>query len=274
MRTLAVSALVCGALAGAAGGQGPPVRLEFRCVPQIGTPGTMAGPPGVVDVVPTPANIVLMVEEVQRFELQYRVLDLNPADTIVPAGISAAWINITSGNPPVGSYAPALLSRFERQTNTPLELPGPVDTSGPPTPAGSIISMSVGLHRPLREGTTKHGFVPNGSIVSNGITGILPLAIAAPNQGNVNIGADNTAWYGLYSFNFTAAARGATTFSVMAMPDVNTGNTFGYFNDGVVVPLNSPNSVPCSQRITVIPAPGALAILCAWGVTVFRRRRV
>jgi len=244
--------------------------MEFRCVRQSGTPNVT--PPGVVDEAII-ANLAVQPGSTTRFELQYRILDLNLSDAIVPAGLSAASINILSSNAAAGTFTRAQLSRAEAQNAAPAVPPTSPDTSGLPTGTASV---RAGLHAPFRGGlsdSNNNTLPANGTIAANGITGILPLTISESGQGNPDAGADNNAWYGLYSFNFVAGAGGTTTITAAAVPDPNTGNTFGYFNSGAAVPLNSANSTGCTQLITVVPAPGALALLGMGGLIAGRRRR-
>gem|GEM_PF-1576236 len=286
MKKFAVSALAIAALAGSAMGQ--PVRFELRLVPQSGTVTSPAGA-GVIDLAATP-NIGANADRTRRFELQYRVLDLDPNDAVfVPAGLAAASINITVGNTTAGSFDRAQLSRFEASTNTPTTPPSSPDLSGLPTPAAA--AGRAGLHAPYRGGLSNandNTLPANGRIVTNaafpaanpggmpptpagpvttGIMGLLPLSISQPNQGNVNIGSDNTAWFGLYSFTFTAAdgfggSGTNVTITAAAEADPNTANSFGWFNDGTAVPVTSGNAVDAivTFSISALSPPGACCL--------------
>lgn len=273
MKKFAVSALAIAALAGAAHAQ--PVRLEFRLVPQTGTP-----PAAVTDsALTTPATPITLsgTSRTQRYELQYRVLDLNTADNVFPAGLSAAQINITASSPTAGTFARAQLSRFERQTNNATTPPSSPDNSGLPL-GGS--STGTGLHSPFRGGMAdqnNNDLPANGTVAPNGILSILPLTISQPNQGNELIGSPNTAWWGLYSFTFTAADLfgGDITITAEAQADPNSGNRFGWFSDGAAVPEQSTNATAgvTHLRIVAIPAPGTAALVGLGGLVAFRRRR-
>jgi hypothetical protein len=266
--------VACGVTASAVRAQGP-VRLEFRLVPQVGTPA--ATPPGVTDLPPTSAASPLNVAGVQRFELQYRVLDLDPTDVIVPAGLAAALVDFTVSGSAGGTLERAPLSRFERQTNSATNPPGPVDTSGPSTSENG--ARSTGLHSPFRGGMadqSNNTLPANGTMTAQGIERITPLSIAPSNQGNANIGADSQWWYGLYSFNYlpAAGATGFVTVVVMVEPDAQTGNGFAFYNDGFSAPVPSASFAGATAYLAVLPGPGVGLVLgCGASVFMGRRRR-
>jgi uncharacterized protein (TIGR03382 family) len=276
VKKFVVSALAVAALAGSALGQAQPVRLEFRIVPQTGTVTTPAGT-GIVDSALTTApGPTLTSGSVQRYALQYRVLDLDPSDAVnVPAGLSACSINITisGAGGAGGSLAAAQLTRFQAQlaNTTP---PASPDVSGLPTGAAAV---RTGMNTPYRGGfsdANNNALPSNGTVVPGGITGILPLAISQTNQGNANNGIDNTAWYGLYTFNLTVGTvAGNYTVTAEATADPGSGNRFGWFNDGVAVPAQSANATTGVTHFRIVPAPGAFALLGLGGLVAGRRRR-
>jgi len=277
MKNLVLSVLAVAALAGTANAQ---ARLELRLVRQSGNVTTPAGA-GVTDV---DINNVYSGApgDVLRFELQYRVVDLDDTDDITPAGLSSGTINISTTT---GTLTRAQLSRFEAQlaATTP---PTSTDTSGLPTPAAN--SGRRGLHAPFRGGLAdaNNNDLPANGIVNvdtnadpnlytpgpgNTLLSITPVSVSQNNQGNANNGIDNSGWYGLYSFNYTVGAT--NTFVVAAaIADPQTGNSYGYFNDGVAVPVTSQVSTGASYRI-IVPAPGAAALVGLGGLLVARRRR-
>lgn len=276
MKKFTVSALAVAALAGSAIAQ--PVRMEFRIVPQTGTPPATVND-GPLTTAGTPITLS-GTERTQRYELQYRILDLIPNDDVFPAGLTAAEIDITVSNPASGSFARAQLSRFEAQLAGTVP-PTTSDSSG--LPSGAAIGRA-GLHSPYRGGMSNQNdntLPANGTPdVRAGVVGIfsvLPLAISQTNQGNPDVGSPNDAWFGLYSFTFTAADlfSGSVTITAQAKADPNTQNSFGYFNDGMAVPVTSSNSVPgvTHLNIVAIPAPGAAALVGLGGLVAFRRRR-
>jgi len=277
MKNLVLSALVVAALAGTANAQ---ARLELRVVRQNGVPSNPVGA-GVTDVdvnnsVTTTAGTTL------RFELQYRVLDTDVNDIVVPAGLSSATINITSGT---GTLTRAQISRAENgQTGS--DLPLSPDTTGLPAPAAA--SGRRGLHAPFRGGLvdSNNNDLPSNGVVNvdtnadpnlytpgngNTLLSVTPVSISQNNQGNADNGIDNNNWYGVYSFNYTVGSAN-DIINVAAIADAVTGNSFGYFDDGNAVPVTSADATGASYRI-VVPAPGAAALIGLGGLLVARRRR-
>lgn len=271
MKKFAVSALAVAALAGAAFGQGQTtdqVQLQLRLVPQTGLPAD-----AVVDHVGDQHPDTLTgAGQVFRFEVQYRLVDLNTGDAFFPAGLTAGNLRITaSGGTGNGQLERALISRFEAQQagSTPPTSP---DTSGNPT--GAFLG-AAGLHRPFRGGIPAPA--PNNDNPANGIfsgdnleiSGITPLSLSQSDQN------EDGAWYGLYSFNFVSGSSAGPdniTLTVAFDADPTTGNRFGFFTDGDPVPVTSPNATGDTATI-VVPAPGALALLGLGGLVAGRRRR-
>lgn len=264
MKKFAVSALAIAALAGVA--QAQPVRLELRLVPQTGTVAT-----SVVDAASS-AEITAAGQS-RRFEIQYRILDLIDTDDIFPAGLTAGQMNVTVAGGVNATFSRALISRFEAQQagGTPPTSP---DASGAPTGA---LAGATGMHRPFRGGipapSPNNTHPSNGTIAANGITGITPLTLSQPDQGNNNPGE----WYGLYSFDFlfNSGANGNYTITAEFVADAGTGNRFAFFSDANPSPVQSTNATAGTivQSVNVIPAPGAMALLGAGGLMAARRRR-
>jgi uncharacterized protein (TIGR03382 family) len=178
----------------------------------------------------------------------------------------------------------AVLSRFESQLAAATPPVSP-DTSGNGT--GTSLT-TAGLHKPFRGGIPTGGTnpaAPNNGNPANGvfssgnqvISGITPLSLSQNDQGNANVGQDNNAWYGLYSFLFVVgntASAGTAVITASFDADATTGNRFGYFNDGDPVPQTSSNAtLATANQIINIPAPGAVALLGLGGLIAGRRRR-
>jgi hypothetical protein len=264
--------------------------MELRIVRQSGTPtlGTTTTPP-VTDIdVNSSANCV--AGDVLRFELQFRIIDTNTADAIIPDGLTSASVNITSGG---GTLDRAILSRREHSLagiNGPL----PTDSTG----QGSVAQGAgrTGLHNPYRGGLTdtNDNDLPSNGIVlvdsnpdpahfhpgaGNTLLSITPLSLAASHQGNENLDdGDDTngttnelTWYGLYSFTYTCGAAN-DTINANNVADAQTGSAFGFWVEGSGIPITSVTATGASYRI-VVPAPGAAALLGLGGLIVARRRR-
>ncbi|MFN7022587.1 MAG: hypothetical protein ACK4WH_14855 [Phycisphaerales bacterium] len=274
MKKFVLSSLVLAALAGTAVAQ--PVRMELRLVRQDGTP------PGTVTDIDIDSSVTANPGDVLRFEMQYRILDLDLNDDIFPAGLTAATIDITSST---GTLLRGQLSRFEAQLAGALNPPTSTDSSG--LPSGSA-SGRQGLHSPFRGGLSNAN---NNDLPSNGVSNVdinpdpalytpgpgntllsvTPLAISQHNQGNPDVGSDNEWWFGLYTFTYTVG-NSNDVINANNVADPQTFNSFGYFSDGLAVPLTSGNSVGASYRI-IGPAPGSVALLGLGGLLVARRRR-
>jgi hypothetical protein len=262
---------------------GPPattgdVRAELRIVAQDGLP-TDAG--GVVDHTGANFNVhtpTMGPNHVRRFEVQYRLIDLNLADTFVPAGLNAGVLTIRAGsNPALGRLDRAVLSRFE--ANLAADAP-PVspDLSGGQTVAAAL--QLRGLHRPFRGGIP--GPPPNNDNSANGafqnssltLRNAVPLCLTQNDQ-NASGGPDGQgAWYGLYSFNFISGLGiGTVDLTAEFVADTPGGVRFGFFNSGIPTPVNGTNATPGAASLEVaIPAPGSLVSLAVLGVALSRRR--
>jgi len=288
MKKVLLSAMVVAALTGSAMAQND-ARFELRLVRQIGTPGNPGSSNPVVDVADPLNTVACVAGDTLRFELQYRIFDLNIDDDNIPAGLSSATINIVSAG---GTLLRAQLSRNEGgsvATN-----PVSPDASGLPTGTTTTTdpafsgpnSARRGLHAPFRGGMANASLndLPSNGIVNvdanpdpglyapgsgNTLLSITPLAIAQPNQGT-SVGAEST-WYGLYSFNYVCGSANDQIL-VSAVADAQTGNRFGYFADGNPVPVTSNNAIGGFYNI-VVPAPGAAALLGLGGLIAARRRR-
>lgn len=270
MKKFAVSALAIAALAGTALGQGMTtnqVRLELRLVSQMGLPGTSPVTSADVD---THTDTTSGAGVARRFEVQYRLVDLDPNDSFVPAGLTAGNLRIIATG---GTLERAILSKNEAR-NPSGGLPSisqsvNLDTDTSAISGNATIGAFRGLHAPFRGGIPAPA--PNNDNPANGtfsmgntvIAGITPLSLSQTDQ-------NDGGWYGLYSFNFIPTSNGRVDVSFDADPQ--TGNRFGFFTDGDPVPVTSPVATSDSANI-LIPAPGAMALLGLGGVIAGRRRR-
>jgi hypothetical protein len=270
VKNVVVSALAIAALAGSAFAQDA-VRLELRLVSQMGTPSNPASPVTSQDVL-THTDTTSGIGVARRFEVQYRIVDLNDGDTIVPAGLTAGSLRLVATG---GTLEKAILSRQEARNpsaGTPALIP--VSQSVNLDTDNYIISGAAGspwrgMHQPFRGGfnpTSDNNQASNGTLSPDSMTlsGIVPLVLVQTDQ-------NDGGWYGLYSFNFLPTA-GSGTVMVSFDADTTTGNRFGYFNDGNPAPLNSGNATTDSANI-LVPAPGAFALLGLGGLLANRRRR-
>jgi MYXO-CTERM domain-containing protein len=205
----------------------------------------------------------------RRFEIQYRLVDLNAADAFVPAGLTSGNLRIVASG---GTLERAILSKNEAR-NPSGGLPA-VGTSVNLDTDNSIISGVAGspwrgMHQPFRGGftTASDNTLPaNGALSPDGMTlsQITPLTLSQSDQ-------NDGGWYGLYSVNFIPTA-GTGQINISFDADATTQQRFGFFSDGSPVPVTSGVATTDSATI-VVPAPGAFALLGLGGLIAARRRR-
>lgn len=259
--------------------------LELRVVPQTGSPVN------VVEDLSGAFNTPVVGTPVfrdRRFEVQYRLIDTDTTDGIVPFGLQRTRLDITSaisGSLNAIWMEPVLLSRFEAQNHAWATPPAPRDTSGPNTSA----IPSRGLHTPFRGSLTFPDFPENG-LVSAGpdgsprITGIRPTCSAfftgfgtgqysVPGTVNGDAAGD---WYGLYSFYIQVGTPSVDTqITVTASLSSELGPaSFAWFPSDGSEPRIAFQSASASAGVMVlIPAPSAALALLPMFLAATRRRR-
>lgn len=260
--------------------QGPStnqVRCEYRLVPQTGLPGM---PGGVVSSLATTHEAISGAGAISRFELQYRITDLNPGDQFVPVGLSAADVRVRATGQTAGGYLEtALLSRDESGSpgpgSRPVADPANLDTDLSPAAA----SGARGLHRPFRVGLGGPP-PPNNDGIANGRFSADRLTIervAVLTLGSVGQ-SDPDGWFGIYSFNYVSGSTpsiGTVSISVDFIRDPATTNAFAFWTEHSPVPVVSPvASDVVTVTIPVVPTPGsATLIFVSSAVPILRRRR-
>lgn len=182
-----------------------------------------------------------------RFEVQYRITDLDVEDLVLPAGLRMAIMNISLvGLPADWTLRPAALSQEEANLADGSP-PEPTDSSGPALPTADSANPA-GLHHPFRGALPGPvGTEYNGHIAPSAISGVRPLSIAPNDQGVLG-----AFWYGLYSFDIIAGALPFTqpiTLTAEFVPTPPSTVRFTYFDDGGPMPLSSPNATPGSISI-------------------------
>lgn len=221
----------------------------------------------------------------RRFSVQYQIQEGAGFEGLI-ASLASMQFNIT-GSLSGGTLANwgvdrALLTAAQSRTNlaTNAVLPvGSSDTSGDAT--GTFAGVT-GLWRTYRGGlspaTAAGNSLPsNGTLAANGILFITPLTLTQLNQYPAN---DPNAWYGLYDFNVIVGDNmgpGEVTVTLDASPvvDGQTGNAWGGYEDGDVIPRTSQRFMGGRAQFGVeaIPAPGSLALIGLGGLIAARRRR-
>jgi len=196
----------------------------------------------------------------KRIEAQFRIIDLDLTDQLVPAGLTTMMVDIKLFPPEAGTLDRALLSRFEtaQAGSTP---PASVDCSGLPTNA---FGASTGIHRPYRGGigppAPGNNNPVNGTLGPGQINGILPFSLSQNDQAHPP-SPTNPGFYGLYSFAFQPALNfsGLVVITVRAVPDAMTGNAFAFYSDGDPIPHASATAAAGSISIEV---PGGTPTVC------------
>jgi len=257
-----------------------PILLEFRLVPQSGLlPGIISD--DQITLVSISLDHITPEQRTRRFELQFRLIDLNPADEIVPSGLSAVVIDITAavtGGPAADlTVTKARISNYESRYSSSVP-PTSTDSSGFPTGG---FTGARGLHAPYRGGISgpppNNDSVPNGTINGLDILQITPICLGGSGQGDPGIDpANQNAWYGLYSFELTAGNdfAGFVTYEASSRIDPGTGSRFGFFNSGFAVPLTSSAAVDASITTVVINIPAPASAVFMGMLAAYIRGRV
>lgn len=231
------------------------VRLDLRIVPQTGTPATT-----VVDTTPAALPPPSGPGQAIRFEIQYRITDLDVEDPVLPAGLRMAIMNLSAtGLPPDWTLRAAALSQEEANLADGSPPPS-TDASGPALPTADSASPA-GLHHPFRGALPGPvGTEYNGHIAPSFITGIRALSVAQNDQGVLG-----AFWYGLYSFEIVAGTAPFAlpiTLTAELVPTPPSTVRFTYFDDGGPLPLTSANATTGS--VTINP-PQSSSFGCCTG---------
>ncbi len=202
-----------------------------------------------------------------RFHVRYFITDANgTADGHVSAGLSATSLTISSNIPAThGMFSAAELT--ETEANGPNNV-GPFGFTNPDT---SDPSGDFGLNNPFRTGVfpqSNGDFTPVGGNLN--IFNALPITTSAP--GHRSDTQASRRW-GVYSFEFmlTDNAVGTYTINVDGQGFLFFPRTTGGANLNGVNGNQQVNG--SSFTFTVVPAPGAAALLGLGGLVAARRRR-
>lgn len=307
-KIVVLSAAAVMALAGSALAQNG-AQLQLRFVPETGGFGAAspitAWPTTATAAINGPVAFNTTTFRTIRLRLDYRVVDTNPGDAIVTAGLVAGNLNITSaatgtvapGNTTVGPSA--ITGRENGQTSNPNPTATGTGTSsnnwvGNDTTAASTRTGLAGTFRGGFTDPNNNAEASNGVVTGLSILSIVPTAIsqhhqdeagfddgsggaAYPLAGGAPGAGQQTEWYTLYVLTVAAAtaSNGTLTLTAAFQPDVGTGNAFGYFITSTNVPQTSTNAQSASITINIpgVPAPGSVALLGMGGLLAARRRR-
>lgn len=280
LSTMAVLAAAGSAMAQGQATAAATLKLRIVPVSVSGTTLTFGGT--AADVAFGSAN------RTRRFSIQYQIQEGAGFEGAI-ASLASLQMNVSSsqsGGSVSSSFGRSSLSRAQGSNaigGAPADsgdAVGPTDTTGATT--GTFAGVT-GLHRAFRGGlspnTAAGNTLPsNGTLTASGISQITPLTLSQLNQAPAN---DPTAWYGLYDFDITVGNNtGATdvlvSLAVAAIADSQTGNSWGAYEDGDVIPRTSRNSMSTGASFSVIadiPAPGSVALIGLGGLVAARRRR-
>lgn len=221
----------------------------------------------------------------RRFSVQYQIQEGAGFEGAI-ASLASMQFNIT-GSISGGTLSNwgvdrALLTAAQARTSGTPNSVGPVpatDASGDTT--GTFAGVT-GLWRTYRGGLSPataagNGLPSNGTLAADGIYFITPLTLSQLNQFPAD-GAGN--WYGLYDFNVIVGDNNGpgevtVTLDVNPVADAQTGNAWGGYEDGDVIPRTSQSFMGGRAQFAVeaIPAPGSLALIGLGGLIAARRRR-
>jgi len=298
VKKIVLSALALASLAGSAmaqtmpDGWAAPFRVEFAIVPRLDT-----GTPTSHSFTDITTPITAAAGATQRFQVRYRIVDIDGADPKFQLGLSTASFNVIASNTQVGSFSTdfqglpaARLSkraggvaspRLEGVASSGAEWNDVSQLTG--APAGSQL---FGIHAPFRTGVFSDPALAmppqagnsNGIFTAAGAIGnILPLTTTPAFD-------EDNKWYGVYDFNLVfgstlpATADGTVTLGIT----VNAATVFGF--DASVGPdgtqYQNPGQVGQMLGASIqiggfplVPAPGAAALLGLGGLVAARRRR-
>jgi len=288
-KILVVSAMAVAGAAGLANAQvDNSVQLQLRFVEITPSPAAPAGTVTRSNTANSTATVTGSgaANRTRTFELQYTMTDGSGAT--FPAGLVSGTLNITGATG--ATYSQALLTNNQARVGgtTPL-WPGPgatattqTDTSGA---AAGPLAGAAGMERPYRGGfaTANNNADPsNGVAGPTGILNIVPLAISQTLTSPMH-NAAGAFWFAIYEFNiaFPDGFGGSTasplqyTITAHFNPDASTQAAFGFFNDGVAVPVTSTNGTNgvVTFGVVAVPAPASVALLGLGGLVAARRRR-
>lgn len=291
MKKFAVlSAIGVLAVSGAAYGQGEAVAaasLSLRIVPVSGDVAT--GLTFQNDAVHDTVTIDQAgTNRIRRFSVQYQITE-GAGFAGVIASLASLQMNITGsvagGNLANWGVDRAELTRAQGSNSLNGAAQDSVDPVGASDASGAATGTFAGvtgLHRSFRGGLSPataagNGLPSNGTLAANGIFLITPLTLSQLNQ----FPADNAgAWFGLYDFTVIVGENSGpgdamVTLTVSPVADAQTGNAWGGYEDGDVIPRTSQRFAPgtASFAVEAIPAPGALALIGLGGLVAARRRR-
>lgn len=237
---------------------GQSARLELRIVPQSGVPGLLCvydDPPTPLGSFDPPREAWVSPNIAKRFEVQYRLVDIDVGDDLVPRGLRSVSIDIATAAASAGLWGRGLLSVGEGEPGVDSgSPPDAVDCSGLPI---APVLRKRGLHQPYRgalSGADPSEDADNGAFQPQGLTAITALTIGPPGQAP-------GAWFGLYTFEFTPASTFAGSLTITAALAASPSTTFQWYDSlGVIHTATS-----AAAAIITVRAPATPVACCSRG---------
>lgn len=234
MKKSVLSAAIVAAAAGTSLAQ--PV-METRFLVQ-----TVTGSGATYTVSPAASNVFAAGATV-RLTLQYRILDPTSTSTTNARGLVGTTADIKASGAAGGTTSRSSLTGDDTFiSGEAYGAPGSANTDTYPY-VGENADGFTGLHNAYRgglSGATPDLAASNGTFVGREVLGLVPLSLSVASfPQNTGIAGNPTAWFGLFSFNFTnSGAQGNVTFSFLPpATTTNPNGQFRYWKRGTTAPV-------------------------------------
>jgi hypothetical protein len=234
MKKSVLSAAIVAAAAGTSLAQ--PV-METRFLVQ-----TVTGSGATYTVSPAASNVFAAGATV-RLTLQYRILDAASTSTTNARGLVGTTADIKATGAAGGTTSRSSLTGDDTfVSGEAYGAPGSANTDTYPY-TGENADGFTGLHNAYRgglSGGTPDLAASNGTFVGREVLGLVPLSLSVASfPQNTGIAGNPTAWFGLFSFNFTnSGAQGAVTLSFLPpATTTNPNGQFRYWKRGTTAPV-------------------------------------
>jgi len=279
VKKIVLSALALVAAAGVANAQAPNFRLDVNLFGRQYSPVD-------ADLITQATNVASGVivsnaagsNNIIRLEGRYRLFGVGSTNGVYGAGttaqssggLAAASLNLASSlSLSPGSLRAAASANPATSFGTSATFPNPqdIDTTNAP---GLYAPFRTGVFIDVPAGTGLGN--SNGDFSANGLTNILPITTSAPDHRSGS--SSNGLFWGLFAvdFNPTGLAAGQYTFTVSQTGVAQYYPRIGTANASAAIESQG-GFQGSSFTVSVIPAPGAAALLGLGGLLVARRRR-
>jgi hypothetical protein len=203
---------------------------------------TVTGSGATYTVSPAASNVFAAGATV-RLTLQYRILDAASTSTTNARGLVGTTADIKATGAAGGTTSRSSLTGDDTfVSGEAYGAPGSANTDTYPY-TGENADGFTGLHNAYRgglSGGTPDLAASNGTFVGREVLGLVPLSLSVASfPQNTGIAGNPTAWFGLFSFNFTnSGAQGAVTLSFLPpATTTNPNGQFRYWKRGTTAPV-------------------------------------